>query len=112
MTNGTHTATLLPLMGPSDPTFLINICYVPGQQQSKSSNYGNPALTAAVQESYAHTDLETLTPIYKRMQAILAEDVPHVWLGFVVVSNAWTKTIADYKVNTGLTIWVRDVKPA
>ncbi len=112
MTNGTHTATLLPLMGPSDPTFLINICYVPNQQQSKSSYYNNPALTKAVEESYAHTDLETLTPIYKRMQAILAEDVPHVWLGFVVVSNAWTNKIADFKVNTGLTIWVRDVKPA
>ena len=106
---GTHVATLLPLMGPSDPTFLILICYTPNQADSKASNYTNPALTAAIEESYRHTDLATLTPIYQKIQAILAEDCPHIWLGFLVVANAWRSDVKNFKVNTGLTIWTRDV---
>lgn len=110
MTAGNHVATLLPLMAPSDPTFHVTICYMPDQQQSKSSNYSNPALTAAVNDSFRHTDLQELIPIYKKIQAILAEDCPHVWLGYVVVANAWRDEVKDFAVNTGLTIWTRDVK--
>ena len=112
MSAGTHVATLLPLMAPSDPTFHITICYLPNQQQSKSSNYSNPALTAAVEESYRHTDMKDLIPLYKTMQDILAADCPHVWLGYVVVANAWRDEVKNYKVNTGLTIWVRDAEIA
>ena len=110
MTAGNHVATLLPLMAPSDPTFHVTICYLPDQQQSKSSNYSNPALTAAVKDSYRHTDLQELIPIYQKIQAILAEDCPHVWLGYIVVANAWRDEVKDFAVNTGLTIWTRDVK--
>ena len=109
MTAGNHVATLLPLMAPSDPTFHISICYLPNQQQSKSSNYSNPALTEVVNESYRHTDLPALLPLYKKMQAILGEDCPHVWLGYIVVANAWRQEVKDFKVNTGLTISARDV---
>ena len=110
MTAGNHVATLMPLMAPSDPTFHVQICYLPDQQQSKSSNYSNPALTAAVMDSYRHTDMKDLLPIYHKIQAILAEDCPHVWLGYVVVANAWRDEVKDFAPNTGLTIWVRDVK--
>lgn len=110
MTTGNHVATLLPLMAPSDPTFHITICYLPDQQQSKSSNYSNPALTEAVKESYRHTEMKELIPILKKIQAILAEDCPHIWLGYIVVANAWRDEVKNFEVNTGLTIWTRDVK--
>ena len=109
MTAGNHVATLLPLMAPSNPTFHVQICYLPDQQQSKSSNYSNPALTEAVAESYRHTEMKDLLPIYHKIQAILAEDCPHVWLGYVVVTNAWRREVKNFAVNTGLTIWTRDV---
>lgn len=109
MSSGNHTATLLPLMAPSDPTFHINICYLPNQQQSKSSNWSDPALTALVEESYRHTDPAEANPLYKKMQTILADACPHIWLGYIVVTNAWRKEVKDFKVNTGLTIWTRDV---
>jgi peptide/nickel transport system substrate-binding protein len=112
MVGGTHVATLLPLMGPSDPTFLLLINYTPGQVDTKSSNYNNPALTEAIAESYRHTEDAALKPIYQKIQAILAEDCPHIWLGFLVVANAWREEVKDFKVNTGLTIWVRDVQLA
>ncbi len=110
MSSGNHTATLLPLMAPSDPTFHINICYIPEQQQAKSSNWSDPALTALMTESYRHTDPATANPIYKQMQTILAEGCPHIWLGYVVVTNAWRREVTDYAVNTGLTIMPRDAK--
>lgn len=110
MTTGNHVATLIPLMAPSDPTFHINICYQPDQQQSKSSNWSNPELTALIAASYRETDPAKANPIYHKMQAILAEGCPHIWLGYVVVTNAWRKEVVDYAVNTGLTIMARDVK--
>jgi peptide/nickel transport system substrate-binding protein len=51
-------------------------------------------------------------PLYQKMQAVLAEGCPHIWLGYVVVTNAWRQEVRDYQVNTGLTIWARDVKLA
>lgn len=110
MTAGSHVATLLPLMAPSDPTFHINICYVPEQQQAKSSGWSDPALTALVAESYRVTDPVAAIPLYRQMQTILAEGCPHIWLGYVVVTNAWRTEVRNYAVNTGLTIWARDVQ--
>lgn len=106
---GTHGATLLPLMSSSDPTFVIQICYTANQLMSKSSGYTNPSLDAAITESYKYTDAERLNPILKRIQAILVEDSPHVWLGFVGVANAWRSEVKNFRPNTGLTMWVRDV---
>jgi peptide/nickel transport system substrate-binding protein len=107
---GTQVASLLPLMGPSDPTFIIQICYTADQLMSKSSGWTSPALDAAIKESYKYQDAATLDPIYKTIQAILAEDCPNIWLGFVGVSNAWRADIGNFKPNTGLTIWTRDVQ--
>jgi peptide/nickel transport system substrate-binding protein len=107
---GTQVASLLPLMGPSDPTFIIQICYTADQIMSKSSGYTSAALDEAIKESYKHQDAAKLDPIYKKIQAILAEDCPNVWLGFVGVSNAWRADIKNFKPNTGLTIWTRDVQ--
>lgn len=107
---GTQVASLLPLMGPSDPTFIIQICYTANQLMSKSSGWTSAALDAAIAESYKYQDAAHLDPIYKKIQAILAEDCPNIWLGFVGVSNAWRAEIKNFKPNTGLTIWTRDVQ--
>ena len=107
---GTQVASLLPLMGPSDPTFIIQICYTADQLMSKSSGWTSPALDEAIKESYKYQDAARLDPIYKKIQAILAEDCPNIWLGFVGVSNAWRSEIKNFKPNTGLTIWTRDIQ--
>lgn len=111
-TAGTQVASILPLMGPSDPTFIIQIAYTPGQLMSKSTGYSNPKLTAAINESYKYTDPARLDPILKQIQAILVEDSPNVWLGFIGIDDAWRDDVLNFKVNTGLTIWVRDLKLA
>jgi len=106
---GTQVASLLPLMAPSDPTFIIQLCYTADQLMSKSSGYTNPALDAAIQESYRYTDSARLDPVLKKIQDILAADCPNIWLGFVVVANAWRDRVQGFRPNTGLTIMVRDV---
>ncbi|TPG58193.1 ABC transporter substrate-binding protein [Roseomonas nepalensis] len=107
---GTQVACLLPLMAPSDPTFIIQICYTADQIMSKSSGYTSPALDAAIQESYRYTDSARLDPVLKRIQDILAEDCPNIWLGFVGVANAWRSEVTGFRPNTGLSMWLRDVK--
>jgi peptide/nickel transport system substrate-binding protein len=106
---GTQPASILPLMAPSDPTFIISICYTSGQIMSKSSGYTNPELDAAILESYKYTDPARLDPILKQIQAILVEDSPNVFLGFIGINDAWRTEVTNFKVNTGLTIWVRDL---
>lgn len=107
---GTQVASLLPLMAPSDPTFIIQLCYTANQLMSKSSGYTSPALDAAIQESYRYTDSARLDPVLKKIQDILVEDCPGIWLGFVGVANAWRDEVKDFRPNTGLSIWLRDVK--
>ena len=108
--SGAHTASLFPNMGPSDPTYLIQAFYTPDQVQSKSSGYTNDALTALLKESFAENEEAKLKPIYAKMQAILAEDSPNVWLGFVHIANLWRNEVKNFRVNTGLTMRVRDVE--
>ena len=107
---GTQVACLLPLMAPSDPTFIIQICYTADQIMSKSSGYTSPALDAAIQESYRYTDSARLDPVLMKIQDILVEDCPNIWLGFVGVANAWRSEVTGFRPNTGLSMWLRDVK--
>lgn len=109
---GTQQASLLPLMAPQDPTFVIQITYTPDQLMTKSSGYNNPELNAAMAESYKHLDPQTLDPILKKIQAILVEDSPNIWLGFVVVANAWRDEVKNFKPSTGLSMALRDVSLA
>jgi peptide/nickel transport system substrate-binding protein len=106
---GDHSATIFPVTGPVDPTYNIRIWYLPDQPGSKSSGYTNPALTAAVIESFRFNDPEALKPIYSKIQSILAEDSPHVWIGFVRMANLWRNEVKNFRVNTALTMLVRDV---
>ncbi len=107
---GTQGASLLPLMAPTDPTFIIQICYTADQVMSKSTKYTNPKLDALIQESYKYSDSARLDPILKQIQQVLVDDCAGVWLGFVNVANAWRSEVKDYKVNAGLSMFLRDVK--
>ncbi|MEI5668395.1 ABC transporter substrate-binding protein [Bosea sp. CCNWLW174] len=107
---GAQVASLMPLMAPADPTFIIQITFTANQLMSKSSGYTNPELDAAIQESYKYPDSKRLDPVLKKIQAILVEDQPNIFLGFVGVANAWREEVTGFKPNTGLSMWVRDVK--
>ena len=107
---GTQVAAMLPLMAPADPTFIIQITYTANQLMTKSSGYTSPELDAAIKESYKYTDSERLDPVLKKIQAILVEDQPNIFLGFVGVSNAWRDEVKDFRPNSGLSMWLRDVK--
>lgn len=107
--DGSHTASFFANMGAGDPTLQIVSYYTPGQVQSKSSGYSKDALTALITESYRTIDREALKTIYGKMQSILVEDCPGVWIGYVRIANLWRSEVKNFRVNSGLSIVVRDV---
>ena len=78
---------------------------------SKSSGlHQSRRSTRRSRKATSYTDAARLDPMLKKIQAILAEDCPNILLGFVGVANAWRNEVKDFKPNTGLTIWMRDVQ--
>jgi peptide/nickel transport system substrate-binding protein len=107
--DGTHTASFFANMGAGDPTLQIVSYYTPGQVQSKSSAYADDELTALISESYRTVDRDGLKKVYAKMQEILVRDCPGVWIGYVQVANLWRNEVKNFRVNSGLSITVRDV---
>ena len=109
MLKGQHVGVLIAFMAPVDPTYLINNTLTPGSVVGKTSGYDNPALKAALDDSYRFIDKAELKKVMDRINMILAEDCPLVWLGSVDVTNLWRDEVKGFKVNSGLTMRVRDV---
>ena len=96
-------------MSPGEPTYMIDLIYGKDNVFSKASGYENQTAWDLINETYRHTSEEELKPIFAKLLMQLAEDSPHVWLGFVKASNAWRSEVKGFKVNQGLTMRVRDI---
>jgi peptide/nickel transport system substrate-binding protein len=109
--SGNNVSALQVWLSPGDPTFVIDLCYGKNNNiYTKSSGYESAALWQTIQESYAEDDPKALKPIFERMQQILAQDSPHIWMGFVHVANLWRDSVKGFKVSQGLTMNVREVE--
>ena len=106
---GNHVSALQVWMSPGEPTFMIDLCYGKDNTFSKSSGYDNEDAWQLINETYLHTDQAKLKPIFARLLMRLAEDSPHIWLGFVKASNVWTPKVQGFQTNQGLTMRVADV---
>ena len=109
---GNHVSALQVWMSPGEPTYMIDLCYGKDNVFSKSSGYDNPELVKTITESYHETDEQALKPIFARMLKILAQDSPHIWMGFVHATNLWRDHVKGFVVNQGLTMRVKDVDKA
>ena len=107
--DGLRDAGLFVTMSPGEPTYLVQVNFVPGQNMQKASGYSEPEIAELLKRANAETDLSKLLPIYHRMQQKLAEDSPYVWIGFVHAANVWRDRVQEFRVNQGLTIRVNDV---
>ncbi|MCD6732441.1 MAG: ABC transporter substrate-binding protein [Burkholderiaceae bacterium] len=101
---GNHVAALQVWMSPGEPTFMIDLCYGKDNVFSKSSGYENPVAWKLINDTYLETDEAALKPIFAELLRLLANDSPHVWLGFVRASNVWRNNVTGFKVNQGLTM--------
>jgi len=108
---GEHQSTLVNIMSPGEPTYLIMVNFTLGQAMTKSSNYSNPRVEELLRAAFAETDHAKLKPIYAELMTILANDSPYIWFGFFDVANLWRDTIKDFKVNLGLSMMVTDTTP-
>ena len=106
---GNHVSALQVWMSPGEPTFMIDLCYGKDNVFSKSSGYENAAAWKLMNETYLHTEESKLKPVYAKLLMQLAEDSPHVWLGFVKATNVWRTNVRGFKVNQGLTMRIADV---
>lgn len=107
---GSQQSALWAVIGPLDPTFILQSCYTPDQALAKGTGYTNEKLTALVQESQAALTDAELRPIMVAAQKILAEDAPSTWIGTAHAFNLWSKKVSDFQVNAGITLCLRDVK--
>jgi peptide/nickel transport system substrate-binding protein len=106
---GNHISALQVWMSPGEPTFMIDLCYGKENVMSKSSGYESEEAWKLINETYLLTDQAKLKPVFAKLLARLAEDSPHVWLGFVKASNVWRPNVHGFKVNQGLTMRIADV---
>jgi peptide/nickel transport system substrate-binding protein len=108
---GEQQSTLVNIMSPGEPTYLIVVNFTAGQVMSKTSNYTNPKIDELLKGAFAETDQAKLKPLYAEMMRIFAEEQPYVWLGFFDVANLWRDNVKNFRVNQGLSFHVRDVIP-
>ena len=106
---GNHISALQVWMSPGEPTYMIDLCYGKDNVFSKSSGYDNEEAWKLINETYHHTDQAVLKPIFAKLLTHLANDSPHVWLGFVKASNVWSPKVQGFKVNQGLTMRIANV---
>lgn len=107
---GDHTASLMVIMSPGEPTYAIQNTMTAGQVLTKSTGYTHPKLDDLLQRAFSEDDQAKLKPIYVEMQQLLAADMPLVVLGFVHASNLWRQNVRNFKPSSGLTMSVRDVQ--
>lgn len=109
---GNQTSALTAVIGPSDPTFMMQAIYTPNQVFTKGSGYVNEQLNALMTESNKVDDEAALRPIMAQMQAILAADAPSTWIGALHSFNLWRTDVKGFEPNTGITLRLRDVTVA
>lgn len=107
--DGQRDAGLFVTMSPGEPTYLVQVNFVEGQNMQKGSGYAEPEIQELLRRANAETDQAKLLPIYQRMQDKLAEDSPYIWIGFVHAANVWRDRVQGFRVNQGLTMRVNDV---
>jgi peptide/nickel transport system substrate-binding protein len=105
---GNHQAALMALVGPPEPTFLVQGFFRPTEAFFKSTGYENIALTKLLEDSYKVDDQPRLKPILQQMQTVLATDSPAIWIGTPYVLNLWRSEVKGFDPNSGLTLRLRD----
>ncbi|HSV54996.1 MAG TPA: ABC transporter substrate-binding protein [Burkholderiaceae bacterium] len=109
---GNHKAALMALVGPPEPTFLVQSFFRPTEAFFKATGYENPALTKLLEDSYKVDDAAQLKPILQQMQTVLANDAAAIWIGTPNVFNLWRANVRGFAPNSGLTLRVRDAELA
>jgi peptide/nickel transport system substrate-binding protein len=108
---GEEHCSLVNIMSPGEPTYLIVVNFTAGQVMSKTSNYTNPRIDELLRASFAETDQAKLKVIYAKLMTFFAEEQPYIWLGFFDVANLWRDSVKNFKLNQGLSLVLRDTVP-
>lgn len=108
---GNHQSVLWAIVGTTDPTFIMNALFMPGQSLSVGTNWQHPGFADLIARSFA-ADGEELAQIMAGLQDILAAEAPAAFIGTPQAFNLWGARVSGFEVNTGITLRLRDVKLA
>lgn len=108
---GNFQSLIWAIVGTTDPTFIMNALFVPGQALNAGTNYRSDALTALIERSYA-VEGEELKTILADAQRILAAEAPAAFIGTPKAFNLWGKRVSGFEVNTGITLRLRNLRLA
>ena len=106
---GNQVSALAAVIGPSDPTFMIQSIYTPGQVFTKGSGYNSDRLNTLFADSNKAADDAALRTVMAQMQSILAADAPSTWIGALQSFNLWRADVKGFEPNTGITLRLGDV---
>jgi peptide/nickel transport system substrate-binding protein len=108
---GEFAAMFRNIMSPGEATYFITSSFTPDQYMTKSSNYTNPKIGEMLKVVFREdpNNHEKLKLIFADMWRLLAEESPHVWVGYFNATNLWRDRVKDFKSSRGLTINVHDV---
>jgi len=109
---GNHQAALTALIGPPEPSFMMQALFRPSEAFFRGTSYENPELTKLLEDSYKVDDPVKLKPILQQMQTVLARDCAAIWIGTPNVFNLWRTSARNFSPNVGLTLRLRDVSLA
>lgn len=108
---GNHQSVLWAIVGTTDPTFVMNALFMPGQSLSVGTNWEHSAFADLVTRSFAADGAE-LAQIMAELQEVLAAEAPAAFIGTPQAFNLWGARLSGFEVNTGITLRLRDVKLA
>jgi peptide/nickel transport system substrate-binding protein len=90
----------------SDPQIGVRRMYHSSQigptDFTNSSAYRNPEVDALLDQAAQTLDRNAAANVYRRMQEILIDDMPYLWLVETVSTRAHTKRCLNFKYNSGL----------
>ena len=67
--------------------------------------YVNPEMDKSMEDGIRIDDREARKKIYLRMQEILAEDVPYIFVNFYAMVHGVRETLGNYKPNPSTSLW-------
>jgi peptide/nickel transport system substrate-binding protein len=107
--SGEHTASLVNVMSPGEPTYFLMANFTANSFMSKTSGIVDPDVVAALKIIFAETDQAKLKPIYADLMRHMAETSYYTWIGYFAAANLWRDRVKNFRPSPGLTINVHDV---
>jgi ABC-type transport system substrate-binding protein len=100
VTTGTTPMSFMRITRPPDPDgFLLPVVHTKSDPQWNFGHYKNPKVNELIDEGRRVTDPAQRREIYSKLQKIVAEDVPNVWIFSNIIATAYRPSVKGFKLD-------------